>query len=421
MNMEKPLLADVDFSRKNLLAIGMILSLFVSYKYQNFAGIADFYYHYILYFFVLIFGFFRVSYNAIWKQPLLKFLLITFVSSVFAYFFQPYPLLHFAKQFGGFVFIGFTWLVFFMLFSGSKQKLFSLYVGIALIAAFLTIPEQILHQFDVHLTPKKGGWVGLFRCYSFTEEPFSLALLLLPALSFYTQKMASLTRWGLLQFGVLLTGLFFTFSGAGWLVFGLFLLFNLGQSLKSNNRWLFAFKILVLSSLAIGFFSYSGTQTRVRESMEMVSYFADLPNKKVLVNVNTSTRALYLNSIVAYNQVKQNPLTGGGLGSHGVAYERIVQSPLDSFGIYIAHYNQLDGGSGLIRLLSEFGLVGLFFILYVFYRIIKFEHVSLRMPFALFWMAYLIHSGNYFLHGTFFWLMMLLIDNKRLKGIVKSG
>ena len=421
MNMEKPFLATFDFSRKNVFAICMILTVFVSYKYQNFAGIADFYYHYILYFLVLIFGFFRVSYNTVWQQPFLKFLLITLVSSAIAYFFQPYPLIHFAKQFGGFIFIGLTWLVFFILFKGSKQMLFSIYIGIALIAAFLTIPEQVLHQYDVHLTPKKGGWIGLFRCYSFTEEPFSLALLLLPALSFYTQKMATLSRWGLLQFAVLLTGFFFTFSGAGWLVFGLFLLFNLWQSLKSNKRWLFAVKILVLTSLSVGFFSYSGTQTRVRESMKMVSYFAELPSKKVLVDVNTSTRALYLNSIVAYNQVKKNPLTGGGLGSHGVAYKKIVQTPLDSFGIYIAHYNQLDGGSGLIRLLSEFGLVGLFFILYVFYRIIKFEHVSLRMPFALFWMAYLIHSGNYFLHGTFFWLMMLLIDSKRLEGITKSG
>lgn len=129
-------------------------------------------------------------------------------------------------------------------------------------------------------------------------------------------------------------------------------------------------------------------------------------------NVNSSSFVLYNNYHIAVENFKANPIAGTGLGSHAVAFEKY--SLTKQAGILNIDFNKSDANSMLLRLLSETGLLGIFFILFF---IFKFYVVrSRKHPESQHWIIgsavlviiilYLLRQGNYFINGfpIFMWI-----------------
>src|SRR5690606_29305164 len=134
------------------------------------------------------------------------FVLVISLSSLLSMLFNPYPLILWLKQVGGWIFFGYSWLAIISMQTSRKVELLNVYATVAIIAAFLTIPEQILHLSGIHLTPMKGGWLGFFRCYSISDEPFPLALLIVPVIILYLEKGKTLIMRERIYLIILLIG-----------------------------------------------------------------------------------------------------------------------------------------------------------------------------------------------------------------------
>jgi hypothetical protein len=387
-----------------------VFSIFLSVKKQHFLGLFDLYYHYIFYLGVLWLGLFQKDRS--WFPPMRHlviaagFLLVTF----YTYWIQPYHLVAYVKQMGGGIFlISFFYYVFRR--QGMRHEgWFAIYYRLAIIPAVLTLPEQILHLMGQHITPEKGGWLGLYRCYSMCEEPVSLAMLLLPAMAYGLRRIVErkADQWEWASFAVFFMAMFFTFSAVGWMVFGLYA-FLLPFGLRKGLRWAFIRTLPVIAVMVLGFFYYHGLRVRITDTITLFSHFPEWAHEEGK-EANSSSMAIYINSVVTYHQLKTNPLTGGGPGSHESAYNAVMaKQPLEMVRLY-PHYNRQDAGSGLLRLLSEFGLLGLMGIGWLLYHLYRHKPPIHREGLYLYWMAFLLHSGNYFLHGVVFWLMLSLVE-----------
>lgn len=383
-----------------VLTFLMVLSVFVTSKVQNFQHLFDFYWYYPLYLIVIVYGVMKLGFVRLLKQKWLLFVGVIATLSLISLWINPYSYFQWAKQVAGWLLFGYAWIVIYLL-QEEKNNILNIYFSIAIIAAFLTIPEQILHVLDIHITPKKGGGLGLYRCFSIVNEPFPLAMLLIPVIIYYLEQGRVLLANEKLYLLILFIGLFFTFSGGGWLVLVLYFIFSI---IKRSSAKGIIMKVVMLLLLVISFTFYKGTQLRITETVSIFKHFPELPDVQTLNSTNTSSRAIYLNTIVAWKQFVQNPISGGGLGSHGEAYNEFITKPLHDKQIVIAHFNQFDGASGLIRWFSEMGLCGMLFLFMFFRQIIRQSDKKWVASELGFWIAFLIHAGNYFHNGSMMWM-----------------
>ncbi len=378
----------------------MLLTLFFTPSIKSFYNVFDFYWYYPLYLFTLMFGVYKLGFKTVFINKYSYFVLFLFVLGIISKFLNPYPFIDLIKQIGGFILVGFTWFVFFKLNIIPTKQIFNIYLKICFILSLLTIPEQILHQFGVHLTPLKGGWLGLYRCYSICDEPFYFSLLITPSIIYYFNQKFNKTN--LLILSSLFIGLFQTFSGAAWLGLMLYFLIDVFREKDKTKQLIHIVAILTLSFIVL---SYHGTQKRIIETSKMFSYFPEIPPLTQLERFNTSSRSIYLNSVTTFEQLKNNPIIGGGIGSHKNTYnESIIKKIPDNT---IKHYNVSDGASGIIRWISELGIVGLIFILFLLKKTIFKSNSIFRKSALVYWIIHLIHAGNFFSHGTFFWYFII--------------
>ena len=130
-----------------------------------------------------------------------------------------------------------------------------------------------------------------------------------------------------------------------------------------------------------------------------------LNNDFSLKNTNNSSFVLYNNLHIAKENLFNHPFFGTGLGSHEDAFNKhtltgkVIQ--------YDFAFNKKDGNSLFVRLCTETGLVGLFFILFIVVKcfIWKIDNdkqaVFLIVSQSLFILILitLIRQGNYMLNG----------------------
>ncbi|MDP2175536.1 MAG: O-antigen ligase family protein [Bacteroidota bacterium] len=330
-----------------------------------------------------------------------KIVAIIGISSFISLMINPYPFLDFSKQILGFLFIGITWYGFIKMQWLNKEQLLKRYVQIAVFAAFLCIPEQILHVLNIHITPLKGAWLGLFRCYSICDEPFFLALLISPVFIYYMGKINSLLLREKLSLIIIAIALFFTFSGAAWLGILIYFLLTIFTVKSVRLKIIYFLSLIAILSMML---MYHGTQKRIFQTIVLFKNFPAIPSYETLETYNSSSRSIYLNAVVTWMQFKNNPLLGGGLGSHHLAYQKHVLNQIKN--PIFKHYNASDGASGALRWLSEMGLIGIFILGLLFRRIRKTSHQEIKNSKSVYWLIRLIHAGNFFSHGSFYWLFI---------------
>lgn len=398
---------------KTLLMWCMLLSVFFTASIKNAFGLFDFYWFYVIYLIVWLRGFYIIGLKKILFNPFSISLGIIILLSIVNFLLIKYPIFDLIKQSIGFVFCGLAWWIMMHDYKHNFKPIINAFLIIATIAAILCIPEQLLHIYNIHITPKKGAFMGLYRCYSFCEEPFYLAMLLAAALVWYLHQWSALNKYQKTAVFFLLNGLFMTFSGAAWigiLVYGILVMFK-KSSLVYKALLLI---IITLMSLLIG--TYHGTQKRISDTVNIFKSFPHLPSNQQLIKTNSSSRSIYLHAITAWEQGKKNPITGGGLGSHQNAYNKVVIAPLKNRAQpFVVHLNAADAASGLIRWVSEMGLLGASLIVLLLIQLLYIKKDANSEAAGSYWIIHLIHGGNYFIHGSFLFLFL----NFRTWGLIQ--
>ena len=126
-----------------------------------------------------------------------------------------------------------------------------------------------------------------------------------------------------------------------------------------------------------------------------------------LSNTNNSSFVLYNNLHIAKENIIDYPLFGTGLGSHETAFKKhtLTKTVIK----YDFEFNIKDGNSLFVRLCTETGLIGLFFVFILIFKgfiyKVKYDDEDLRLNSiisqALFILLILvlIRQGNYMLNG----------------------
>lgn len=240
---------------------------------------------------------------------------------------------------------------------------------------------------------------------SISGEPGMYAQLLLPyviyrlEIIYKTKKI----RWIdiLVFFNILMTRTAIAyFSLAIYFILKLYLLKN--KKIKS---------ILVILGIIVVPFIYKILNKNI--IMKIEESFKALYNIFTidLKAVNLSTFALFSNLRAYINS--QNYLFGNGLGSIEETYYNFFKNE----DYYFYGINSTDGYSLFIRVLSEFGIVGIgIFLIYILYNLNlsnKDIYSSINISAFIGVLSYLLRGGSYFMHGTLLFLILLIFSNSK--------
>ena len=204
---------------------------------------------------------------------------------------------------------------------------------------------------------------------------------------------------------VVLTALVLSKSSTGYIGV-LFTILIIGINLRRITYLLLFFIVGILSVVGL-YNSVDEFKNRVDTTLGLV-----IDKRFTIDNVNTSSFVLLNNAHVAFENFKEYPIFGTGLGSHPLAYEKYSYTRTGLVNFQGTDNNSSDGNSMFVRLMSETGLVGLLFIFLILIKCfvgnIGTENHSWIISGALLVLIALnlFRQGNYFLNGFpfFVWL-----------------
>lgn len=300
---------------------------------------------------------------------------------------------------------------FFDLNVGDLKILFQKYLYIAYLVAFLGIIQAIVYYFssinifgflygrnNFEMVP------GILRVTSIIDEPSYLSTLLTPAVAYYILSGENFGRKYFFRQLVLYICVFLTFSTITYFVITLLFFYKY----LVYKRYFVAkvvaasFVVLCISGLAYlastenssdrGLFSDISLKLRETTSamIEMdVDSFDDL---------NMSSYATMTNFWVALNAPGR--LLGTGLGTHEQNYYSTYFSTSPFYGV-----NAPEGYSLFNRIFSEFGLVGLFILIFLLFSCYNRNNIiNITVLFIV--LTLLIRGGHYTRYGTIFFFFL---------------
>lgn len=287
--------------------------------------------------------------------------------------------------------------------NGDHRNIFRLYVKFAYFSAVFGIIQVMLSFVGINILIKIPG-----RLDSISYEPSHYASILMPALIFTFFHMKEYKKY----FTVMMLALVLTFNLTGWLVFLLVI------SFAYINPIYYLFSLPVVYYLVFYVFPNFNENFNKRIVDTLAVFRGNISILSNSVNANGTTISLYSNLMVAEENIKDNFLTGAGLGGHEETYFRFYKNSIFSLNYYYG-LNAKSAHSLTIRVLSEFGLLG--FILYVtalVRRLIFMDNGVYRsISFACFshFLCKTFKLGAFIDYGTPFFFAMLFINFRQFK------
>jgi hypothetical protein len=403
----------VDRQNRNVTFL-IFLSIFVGSSILMFKQPFEGYFHYVIY--LLLLPFF-VSRFGLPKTPF-QLLLIPLVVGIFQVALGNNEIFLFVKIWGGVLLSVSVYYYVMEYYELNVDKMFRHYLTWAYWSAIIALVQYFSFRigfkvgYDYGYIFNKGGHViteggAGIRVSSIFLEPSQLGIMLGPAafVAIYNLIRRRNYHYKVYQSIVVLVALYLSRSSTGYL--GLFLaVFILGIN--------FGYLLYVVGFVVIGYFAglvlYNTVdEFRVRVDSSMALW---LHNDFAYKNVNSSSFVLYNNAHIAYSNFKEHPFFGTGLGSHPVAYDRYsyTKNEVKVKGI---EFNKQDANSMFFRLMSETGLFGLGFMIFLLFRGFvgytgddKDIHWIISGALLIIILLYLLRQGNYFLNGFpfFVWL-----------------
>jgi len=344
---------------------------------------------------------------------ILPYLFILFIHALVITTYINYSILKTIQQL--FLFIGYLgcYSIIFSFFQYDTNRLFEKYLKVAYAISLIGISQFVVFLIfgvkNLFILPYSASEIlpGVIRVSSIVKEPGNLAGLLIPSLVFFlfSEKQKKNT-YKITHFLVILSCFILTFSNAGFFIFGLSLIFYL------ITRWRKRIKSIVVSILLISsvlLISNKGhivsITTRIWNTIN--NTYDGLTNirPEIYENMGISSYALLSNLYVALNSPSR--IMGTGLGTHEQNYYARYQSSFKEYG-----QNAQDGYSLLIRIFSEFGIIGILILFVFIYRNININNaINIAILFLI--LQLLIRGGHYTLYGTIYFFFLYRFSNKR--------
>jgi len=299
------------------------------------------------------------------------------------------------------------------------ERMFKLYLtwtywtAVIAIVQFVAFKINFAPGYDFRWLLNKGGHVITsdwnIRVNAIYLEPSQLGIMLGPAAFIALLNLLRRKHYHYEQYQnvIILVALYLSRSSTGYM--GLFIaILIIGIN--------FGYLSYLLLFVVVGLFASWGLYNTVTEFRDRVDSSMGLwiEGDLSLKNVNSSSFVLYNNSHISWENLKEHPLFGSGLGSHPVAYKKFsytndgTKAWLKGF-----EFNTADGKSMFLRLMSETGIVGVLFILFLIYTcFVGFsgdeddKHWIISGALLVIIILYLFRQGNYFINGFpfFVWL-----------------
>ena len=271
---------------------------------------------------------------------------------------------------------------------------FKNYVKVSLWVAILGLIQFSLKLIGISIFSR---YTSLVNLHSIVTEPSHYVVVILPACVFayfYYDQYKN-------EFWILLISLVLTLKLTAFL--SLFLIYILIK--RRIRNWFFA--------VPIGYLFFLYLITFDQYSFRLFSTFNYLFFGEYYDIIHGTPLSFLSNLSVAIDSAN-NFIFGGGLGSHPYAYDLYFKNN-DWFGVdYQFGMNKNSGHSLTLRILSEFGYMGLLFFLYFFflsYNKLKGDKLRLPMFYAVLshFIAKSIKLGGYIDFGTPIFLAVILI------------
>ena len=330
-------------------------------------------------------------------------------------------------------------LVFYLLMKVNRydvKRLFKVYLNLAVLAGLIGLFQELSYSLGFragydfsYILPSwysRLSSTGFLKVSSIVPEPAAFCFVMMPAFfaaitSFSRDNFKFLSKWKSL---IIIFSVFFSFSLMGYtgITFSLALLFYNHGKIRHFVVGAVLISILMFSA----YHSIADLKIRVDDSINA------LTGKVRLEKTNSSTFTLFSNALVAWESFKDNPVFGSGLGSHSISHDRYIGKVVDVDAVmanYKKHrfFNKGDANSLFLRLVSETGLLGLFFVFCFVFRfwILKkndksgFLWVVSNAILAVF-LIRAIRGGHYFVGGTFFFMWLYYFAGKSVIAMPKN-
>ena len=346
-----------------------------------------------LFYFILLINFILLFKN---KKITLNRFLITFFAFIFihssiAYLLIGIPLNFMLSQILGIAVSSTYFYNVLKLFT--KEEIFELYAKYSLFAAIIGFLGFFLGvNLNVNTDP---------RFSSFLTEPAHYAIVVLPACYFF------LKRKQYISFAIIFISLLFTESSIAYI--GCALMFILPNINLTRIKYAVGIIPFVLAIFYIVYSNNEKIKTRFDDTYDSLKV---LETGKFDVRTNISTYALLSNFYIAKENFIEHPL-GSGIGSHYYMYhhryKKFMRTPKYLYTLKLDDINSKDAASLFIRLLSEFGIIGILVTLFIIFLVIKsFQDKSLivEQGIGIYVLLKLFRDGHYFPPELFFFLII---------------
>lgn len=233
------------------------------------------------------------------------------------------------------------------------------------------------------------------RACIWSGEAGDLSLLLLPSIVFYLCER----KW---NYKLLIMGVAFVLASSAAGFFALIVVFLLRFVVKNKRMiWKLFWGVIIFLCFFIFFFKNfldngnheSETLIKYQESIE-AAFFLNNTDFQDMEVFNASTYSLMTNMKVAIEAPSR--IVGTGLGTHKDSYEKLNPGRYNTYRLY--GLNKDDAYSLLLRIFSEFGITGLFFLFLFLKKNIDINNVGNIMA-----LSYIINvcitGGHYTDHG----------------------
>ncbi|MEI6079851.1 MAG: hypothetical protein WCQ53_04355 [bacterium] len=298
----------------------------------------------------------------------------------------------FIAQFIGICIVSLYYYSFFRVQKVKVEKIFQIYLRISFYLSIYGVFNFIYGKYILNNY--------LYRLQSIMLEPAHFVTIIMPAFYYYLASSIEKRKLSsLLHLLVLTSAIVLGNSSLGYIGVLCSLVLLIKKINIKNLVMVAALSIMVF----VGFYKLSPEfQMRLDDSLSVV--------KKIeFKGHNLSTFALFSNIYIAEINLSNNPVFGGGLGSHVIAYyENIktlpgVKSSLD----YVNHIglNAKDANSLLIRIISELGLLWIILIIYFIYKCsVKYSLISRAI--ITYFVMKLLREGHYFPPEMYFFVFL---------------
>ena len=406
-----------------LIFISVFINSYVFFKHP-FEG----YFYYLI--FLLLIPLFALKYG--YPKYLIKlFLWFLAVGGSFVLL-GVYPFFDFLKVFGG-MFMSFTFYHYVIrYYKFNIAQLFSVYLRWSYVVAIIGIIQVVSfkigfkygYDFNWILnkwSPVEGGLLGI-RVNSVFSEPSGLAAALAPAVFVAVYNLVHKKNFVLSKRASIIVLSVYIISSSSTAYIGLMIILIL-ISMTIRVSYL----LIGLGLGTVLLFSFytilNDFKSRVDSSIGLWVY-----QDFTIDNTNTSSFVLYNNIHVAFENVKEYPLFGTGLGSYKVAYQKYSLTKNAEVIAYDFEFNTSDGNSLFVRMLVELGLVGIGLLFLLMFRgfiylrtedeFVQYKIIS-QAIFVLI-LLNLMRQGNYFLNGFPLFILMYYYNWKQYREAVRN-